>query len=81
MIRQGVSPCLEVSPKESSFVPIDNTARVVNTAAGYYDNCYQTSWNMPMLGCIDPSQVLHEVAECGRTYPGCYIWLTALDSA
>ena len=33
-----------------------------------------------MLDCIDPSQVFHEVAECCRTYPDCYICLAAFDS-
>ena len=62
-------------------MPIDNTAHVVNSAAGYYDNCYLTPWRLLMLDCIDPSQVLHEVAECCMTYPGCYICLAAFDSA
>ena len=34
-----------------------------------------------MLDWIDPSQVLHEVAECCRTYPDCYISLAAFNSA
>ena len=80
MLSQGVSPGLEFSAKNSSFVPIDHTARVVNSIAGYYDICYRTLWNLPMFGCIDPSQVLHEVAEGCRTYPDCYICLTAFDS-
>ena len=81
MIRQGVSSCLEFSPKDSSFVPIDNTARVVSSAAHYYDNRHRTPWKLPVLGCIDPSRMLREVAECCRTYPDCYICLTAFDSA
>ena len=77
MIRQGVSPCLGFSAEDSSFVSYDNTARIVNSAAAYYDNCYRTPWKLPMLDSMDPSQVLHEVAECCRTYPDCYICLTA----
>ena len=80
-IRQGVSPRLEFSAEESSDVSNDNTARVVNSAAGYYDNRYRTPCKLPMLHWIDPSQVLYEVADCCRTYPDCYICPAAFDSA
>ena len=81
LIRQGVSPCLEFTAEYSSFVSNDNTARVVNSAAGYYDNRYRTPWKLPMLDCIALSQVLYEVAGCCRIYPDCYICLAAFDSA
>ena len=80
IIRQGLSPCLEFSGEESSFVGNDNTVRFVGSAAGYYDNRYWTLWKLPMFGCTDASQVLHEVAECRRAYPDCYIRLAAFDS-
>ena len=41
MIHQAVSPCLEFSAEDSSFVSNDNTPRVVNSAVGYYDNRYR----------------------------------------
>ena len=40
MIHQAVSPCLEFSAEDSSFVSNNNTARVVNSAAGYYEEHY-----------------------------------------
>ena len=41
MIHQAVSPCLEFSAAHSSFVSNNNTARVVNSAAGYYEGPYR----------------------------------------
>ena len=67
MIRQGTSPCLEFSAKDSTFVPIDNTAHVINSAAGYCANCYLTPLKLPMLDCREPSEVLHEVAEVAKS--------------
>jgi ribulose-bisphosphate carboxylase small chain len=80
IIRNGLSPCLEFSSKETSTVSNDNTVRFTGTAAGYYDNRYWTMWKLPLFGCTDASQVLHEVAECRKAYPSCYIRLAAFDS-
>ena len=47
---------------------------------GYYDNHHWPLWKLPMFGCTDTNQVLHEAAECMETYPQCYVRLVALNS-
>ena len=36
--------------------------------------------NLPMLGCNDATEVLHETDECRKASPQCYIRLTAFHS-
>ncbi|KAK2978551.1 hypothetical protein RJ640_009510 [Escallonia rubra] len=46
----------------------------------YYDGRYWTLWKLPMFACNDPSQVLHEIQECKKTYPNAYIRCLAFDN-
>lgn len=47
---------------------------------GYYDGRYWTLWKLPMFGCNDASQVLHEISECKKAYPNAYIRCLAFDN-
>jgi ribulose-bisphosphate carboxylase small chain len=41
---------------------------------------YWAMWGLPMFGLADPAGALHEVNECRRAYPDCYIKVSAYDS-
>lgn len=56
-----------------SFVQNGFIYREHHTSPGYYDGRYWTMWKLPLFGCMDANQVLKEVEECKRTYPGTYI--------
>ena len=37
-------------------------------------------WKLPMFGCKDSGQVLAEIENCKKTFPGYYIRLAAFDA-
>jgi ribulose-bisphosphate carboxylase small chain len=41
---------------------------------------YWSMWGLPMFGLRDPAGALHEVSECRRAHPDCYIRVTAYDA-
>lgn len=43
-------------------------------------NTYWEMWGMPMFDLRDPAGIMMEVRECRKTYPDCYIRVTAFDS-
>eukprot|EP00245_Coleochaete_scutata_P013753 TRINITY_DN56_c0_g2_i1.p1 TRINITY_DN56_c0_g2~~TRINITY_DN56_c0_g2_i1.p1 ORF type:complete len:175 (+),score=36.94 TRINITY_DN56_c0_g2_i1:245-769(+) len=73
MLRNGWTPCLE-------FDNVGTITRENHTSPGYYDGRYWTMWKLPMFGCQDASQVLREIAECKREYPGTYIRVVGFNS-
>ena len=44
-------------------------------------NTYWEMWGLPMFDLKDPAAILYEINECRRTYPNCYIKITAFDSS
>ncbi|KAL8123701.1 hypothetical protein AgCh_011631 [Apium graveolens] len=73
MMKKGWIPCLEFDAlgyvyRENSIIP------------NYYDGRYWTMWKLPMFGCTDASQVLHEITECKKAYPSAYIRCLAFDN-
>lgn len=54
--------------------------REYNQSPGYYDGRYWTMWKLPMFGCMDPAQVLLEVEECKKAYPGYFIRIIGFDN-
>ncbi|KAK3020324.1 hypothetical protein RJ639_046536 [Escallonia herrerae] len=56
-----------------------NSTRENSRIPNYYDGRYWTLWKLPMFACNDPSQVLHEIQECKKTYPNAYIRCLAFD--
>ncbi|KAB1204251.1 Ribulose bisphosphate carboxylase small chain, chloroplastic [Morella rubra] len=73
MIKKGWIPCLE-------FDELGSIRRENSQMPGYYDGRYWTLWKLPMFGCNDSAQVLHEIQECKKTYPNAYIRCLAFDN-
>ncbi|KAL8102926.1 hypothetical protein AgCh_027453 [Apium graveolens] len=59
MMKKGWIPCLE-------FDALGYVYRENSRIPNYYDGRYWTMWKLPMFGCTDASQVLHEIAECKK---------------
>ncbi|XP_024361452.1 ribulose bisphosphate carboxylase small subunit, chloroplastic [Physcomitrium patens] len=74
MIQQKLIPCLEFD------VNADGVSRTNNSSPGYYDGRYWTMWKLPMFGCQDPAQVLREIEECKKTFPGCFVRVLGFDN-
>ncbi|XP_074359705.1 ribulose bisphosphate carboxylase small subunit, chloroplastic-like [Apium graveolens] len=73
MMKKGWIPCLE-------FDALGYIYRENNRIPNYYDGRYWTMWKLPMFGCTDASQVLHEITECKKAYPSAYIRCQAFDN-
>jgi len=80
IVGNGWVPCLEFSSQADAYVSNTNTVRMGPISPCYYDNRYWTMWKLPMFGCTDPSQVLKEVSQCTRAFPGAYVRLVAFDN-
>lgn len=78
--RNGWIPCLEFALASQAYVSNENTVRINNTTANYYDNRYWTMYKLPMFGCTDSSQVLKEIENCNNAFPECYVRLVAFDN-
>ncbi|KAL8155357.1 hypothetical protein AgCh_000661 [Apium graveolens] len=63
-----------------SFVQLGYVYRENSRIPNYYDGRYWTMWKLPMFGCTDASQVLHEIAECKKAYPSAYIRCLDFDN-
>ncbi|KAL1813929.1 hypothetical protein ACET3Z_023994 [Daucus carota] len=73
MMKKGWVPCLE-------FDALGYVYRENSRIPNYYDGRYWTLWKLPMFGCTDASQVLHEIAECKKAYPTAFIRCLAFDN-
>ncbi|XP_077210894.1 ribulose bisphosphate carboxylase small subunit, chloroplastic 6-like [Tasmannia lanceolata] len=74
LIRSGWVACLEFDAR-MGFV-----YRRHNASPGYYDGRYWTMWKLPMFGCTDSSQVLAELEEAKKEYPGSFIRILGFDN-
>ncbi|XP_073385081.1 ribulose bisphosphate carboxylase small subunit, chloroplastic-like [Physcomitrium patens] len=74
MIQQNLIPCLEFD------VNANGVSRTNNSSPGYYDGRYWTMWKLPMFGCQDSAQVLREIEECKKTFPGCFVRVLGFDN-
>ncbi|KAL8131607.1 hypothetical protein AgCh_007518 [Apium graveolens] len=63
-----------------SFVQLGYVYRENSRIPNYYDGRYWIMWKLPMFGCTDASQVLHEIAECKKAYPSAYIRCLTFDN-
>ncbi|KAL8088203.1 hypothetical protein AgCh_038105 [Apium graveolens] len=63
-----------------SFVQLGYVYHENSRIPNYYDGRYWTMWKLPMFGCTDASQVLHEIAECKKAYPSAYIRCLTFDN-
>ncbi|KAK4752555.1 hypothetical protein SAY87_021353 [Trapa incisa] len=75
LIRNGWFPCLEFSAPEFAYPYREN-----HRSPGYYDGRYWTMWKLPMFGCTDPVQVLKELDEGIKAYPGYFFRIAGFDA-
>ncbi|KAK3006089.1 hypothetical protein RJ639_016533 [Escallonia herrerae] len=91
MIKKGWTPCFEFDAVgtisedlnlNSLAISMEGWVRVHGNSQipNYYDGRYWTLWKLPMFACNDPSQVLHEIQECKKTYPNAHIRCLAFDN-
>ncbi|KQJ96660.1 hypothetical protein BRADI_3g26385v3 [Brachypodium distachyon] len=68
LIRSKWVPCLEFSKVGFVF-------REHGNSPGYW-----TMWKLPMFGCTDATQVLKELEEVKKEYPGAYVRIIGFDN-
>ncbi|OVA02949.1 Ribulose bisphosphate carboxylase small chain [Macleaya cordata] len=73
LLRNGWVPCLEFDAQGFVY-------REHGNSPGYYDGRYWTMWKLPMFGCTDSSQVLKELEEAKKAYPGSFIRIIGFDN-
>ncbi|KAM7484567.1 hypothetical protein LguiA_000576 [Lonicera macranthoides] len=71
LIRMGWVPCIEFELEVMTLLP---------DSPGYYDGRYWTMWKLPMFGCTDSSQVLAEIEEAKKEYPGAFLRIIGFDN-
>nr|GMD30830.1 ribulose bisphosphate carboxylase small chain, chloroplastic [Ipomoea batatas]GMD34084.1 ribulose bisphosphate carboxylase small chain, chloroplastic [Ipomoea batatas] len=54
--------------------------RECHSSPGYYDGRYWTMWKLPMFGCTDATQVVAELEECKKAYPGSWVRILGFDN-
>ncbi|XP_031091367.1 ribulose bisphosphate carboxylase small chain 8B, chloroplastic-like [Ipomoea triloba] len=74
LLNNGWVPCLEFET-EKGFV-----YRECHSSPGYYDGRYWTMWKLPMFGCTDATQVVAELEECKKAYPGSWVRILGFDN-
>merc|ERR1712151_1156718 len=74
LVNQGWSPCIEFAAQEEA-----DTNQLFFAGPALYENRYWTMWKLPMFGCSDPQQVLNEIEECQKEYPGCRVRVVGFD--
>jgi len=80
IISNGWTPCLEVSPAETSACDDVFASRITCSTACYYDNRYWSLWKLPMFGCTNAQDVLREIMAAKRAFPDCYVRVCAFDA-
>eukprot|EP00951_Prasinocladus_malaysianus_P048717 scaffold661548_cov61-Prasinocladus_malaysianus.AAC.1 len=80
IIQNGWTPCLEISPAETSSTKDVFAARIKCSASTYYDNRYWSLWKLPMFGCTNADEVLREIMAAKRAFPDCYVRVAAFDA-
>merc|ERR1712213_99445 len=68
IISNGWTPCLEVSPAETS------------ACDDVFDSRYWSLWKLPMFGCTNAQDVLREIMAAKRAFPDCYVRVCAFDA-
>ena len=77
LVANGWTPCLEFSA-----VGYTKSERMVDAfmGSGYYDNRYWSMYKLPMYGAVTAAEVLAEVANCKKEYPGSWVRLLGFDA-
>merc|ERR1711992_296055 len=74
LVGNGWSPCIEFASQEEA-----DTNQLFFVGPALYENRYWTMWKLPMFGCSDPQQVLNEIEECQKEYPGYRVRVVGFD--
>lgn len=80
MVNNGWTPCLEFANPKFAYIESIYNNRLGSVSSNYIDNRYWTMWKLPMFGCKESSQVLTEISNCEKTFPGHFIRLAAFDA-
>lgn len=75
-LRKNLTPCIEFEDEDKSFA-VENPAY----GPGFYYNRYWKMYKLPLFGCTDGDQVLDEINNCKKEWPGCFIRVVGFDAA
>merc|ERR1711997_146245 len=74
LVNQGWSPCIEFAAQEEA-----DTNQLFFAGPALYENRYWTMWKLPMFGCQSGDEVLKEIEECQKEYPGYRVRVVGFD--
>merc|ERR1712130_429223 len=74
LVNQGWSPMVEFSSQE-----LADTTQLFFAGPALYEGRYWTMWKLPLFGCSDPQEVITEIEECQKEYPGCRVRVVGFD--
>merc|ERR1712003_190273 len=74
LVGNGWSPCIEFASQEEA-----DTNQLFFAGPALYENRYWTMWKLPMFGCQSGEEVLKEIEECQKEYPGYRVRVVGFD--
>ena len=74
LVQNGWSPCIEFASQEEA-----DTNQLFFAGPALYENRYWTMWKLPMFGCQSGDEVLKEIDECQKEYPGYRVRVVGFD--
>merc|ERR1711904_227462 len=74
IVKQGWSPMVEFSSQE-----LADTTQLFFAGPALYEGRYWTMWKLPLFGCSDPQEVITEIEECQKEYPGSRVRVVGFD--
>ena len=74
LVGNGWSPLIEFASQEEA-----DTNQLFFAGPALYENRYWTMWKLPLFGCSDPQEVITEIEECQKEYPGCRVRVVGFD--
>lgn len=80
MITNRWSPCIEFAYPGSATILGGSATTVGQGEPMYYDNRYWTMYKLPMFGCTNAQDVIYEVENCKKDFPGTFIRVIGFDN-
>merc|ERR1712094_40180 len=74
LVGNGWAPCIEFASQEEA-----DTNQLFFAGPALYENRYWTMWKLPMFGCQSGDEVLKEIEECQKEYPGYRVRVVGFD--
>merc|ERR1719337_652523 len=75
LVSNGWAPCIEFASQEEA-----DTNQLFFAGPALYENRYWTMWKLPMFGCQSGDEVLKEIDECQKEYPGYRVRVVGFDN-